>query len=87
MQETFARLLKHGCIDLSASIVITGDSHDALDSGGFGVVRRALLIDGRLVAIKTLRQQHLPKSTDKGTKVTTGSMPVYLTLSYNFTLL
>lgn len=75
MQDMFNRLVKHGCTDLSASIDATRHSPAVIASGGFGDVWRALLIDGTLVAIKTLRQQYLPKGTDKGadkgTKVTT----------------
>lgn len=70
MREMFDSLVKHGCIDLSASVDATRHNPTVFASGGFGDVWSAVLINDTRVAIKTLKQQHL-QGSDRGTKVST----------------
>lgn len=62
-------LVKHGSINLSASIDPTRRPDMLAGSGGFGDVWRTELVDGAKVVIKTLRQQFLAHGAKKSTKV------------------
>lgn len=67
-EEMFECLVKHGCSDLTPSID-TSRSSAVITSGGFGDVRRLVMDDGTIVAIKTLRLHILMKDDDKAVKV------------------
>lgn len=65
----FACLVKHGCRDLTSSIIADLSPSLVVASGGFGDIRHLTLGDGTPVALKTLRLQILLKDDDKAVKV------------------
>lgn len=65
----FECLVTHGCTDLTSLINNDGRSSSVIASGGFGDVRRVILNDGTLVAVKTLRLHILLEDDAKAKKV------------------
>lgn len=64
----FECLVRHGCSDLT-SFLDMSQSSAVISSGGFGDVRRLIVDNTTVVAIKTLRLHVLLKDDDKAVKV------------------
>lgn len=65
----FECLVRHGCTDLSLSLDSSRSAITPIASGGFGDVWRVKMVNGKLVAIKSLRLHILLQDNDKGAKV------------------
>ncbi len=60
-------------IDISTQLAKFNEQIDASLMGGFGIVRKGLLMDGTNVAIKTLKLHHIGLVNIKHSKVGRGS--------------
>jgi len=56
-------------IDISTQLAKFNEQIDASLMGGFGIVRKGLLMDGTDVAIKTLKLHHIGLANIKHSKV------------------
>ena len=86
-QDMFECLVKHGCTNLTSSTNMHRSSSAVVAYGGFGDVRRMVMNDGTIVAIKTLRLHILLKDNDKAMKVvSTFSILAFTWAKHTYTL-
>ncbi|KAF8602231.1 WD40 repeat-like protein [Ceratobasidium sp. AG-I] len=67
-QEMFDCLVLHGCTDLTSLMNPDRYSTAAIVNGGFGDVWQGVMIDGKMVAIKSLRLHMILEGDEKGMK-------------------